>query len=335
MQVNSDIILQDLPPIILTMSTKKLRIKLVYYFIGIMSRIITPPSLELLTSPDWKDYELLDSGNGLKLERFGPYRLLRPEAEAIWKPGLSEKEWQPIHAAFQPGAEELGGHWTSPKPLPERWQMEYKGLRFWIQTTASRHVGLFPEQASQWDWISQKIEAAGHPVQVLNLFGYSGLVTLAAARSGARVTHVDASKKAISWAQENQKLSGLEDYPIRWIVDDALKFVQREARRGNQYHGIILDPPKFGRGPKGEVWEFYKLLPELLRSCRQILVARPLFLIMTAYAVKASAVTLYYAVQEMMAGLHGETLAGEIALEEKSNGRLLPTAIFARWSSTP
>ncbi len=292
-----------------------------------------PPQLHIITSPEWEDYALLDSGQGLKLERYGDYLLVRPEAEAIWKPALPTETWARAHARFQPLSEESGGTWELSKPVPERWMVRYKNLRCWIQRSTSRHVGLFPEQASQWDWIQERIRAAGRPIHVLSLFGYTGLATLAAAQAGARVTHVDASRKAITWARENQSLSGLQEAPIRWIVDDALKFVQREARRGHRYEGLILDPPKFGRGPKGEVWEFYKLLPVLLQACREVLAPEPVFVILTAYAVKASAITLYYAISEMMSTWKGHTEAGEVALIETSAGRLLPTAIFARWST--
>lgn len=293
----------------------------------------TLPSLTILTSTAWQDYELLDSGDGQKLERYGPYRLLRPEPEAVWQRALPESEWNKAHAVFKPTPEENGGHWKQLHKLPARWTMRYGELQFYVQTTASRHVGVFPEQAAQWDWISRQIEASRRPLRVLNLFGYTGLATLAAARAGASVTHLDASRKVVDWAHENLSLSGLEDKPVRWIVDDALKFVQREVRRGAGYDGIILDPPKFGRGPKGEVWEFYKLLPNLLTACRQILSKQPVFIALTAYAVKASALTLYYAMQETLGGYSGSVTAGEIALTEKSAGRLLSTAIYARWSS--
>jgi 23S rRNA (cytosine1962-C5)-methyltransferase len=213
--------------------------------------------------------------------------------------------------------------------------MEYRGLKFWVQTTASRHLGVFPEQASQWDWIEEQIHSAGRPVQVLNLFGYTGLASLAAAKAGAQVTHVDASKKVVTWAHENQKLSGLSETSIRWIVDDALKFVQREGRRGAHYDGLILDPPKFGRGPKGEVWEFYKLLPNLLQACAQILAPRPQFVVLTAYAVKASALTLYYSMEEMMRGKNGSLEAGEVILQEKSGARSVSMAIYTRWCAKP
>ena len=290
------------------------------------------PQLLILTCPGWKDYALLDSGNGQKLERYGDYKLVRPEAEAIWQPALPEKDWRSAHAIFRPSPEENGGHWEMRQELPEHWNMAYNGLKFSVQTTASRHLGAFPEQSVGWDWLEQQIESAQRPLRVLNLFGYTGLATLAAARAGANVTHLDASKKVVSWASDNLRISGLEDRTVRWIVDDALKFVQREARRGSSYDGLILDPPKFGRGPKGEVWEFYKLIPELLSTCRQVLSARPRFVLLTADAVKASALTLNIAMNEMMRGFNGQTEAGELALVEQSAGRLLSTAIFARWS---
>jgi len=293
----------------------------------------TTPSLILLPSLDWKDYALLDSGNGQRLERYGRQILVRPEPEAVWKPALPDSAWQACHARFIPSPEENGGHWERVKTGPERWEMEYKGLRFWVSLGASRHTGVFPEQAAQCDWSMDLIRKAARPLSILNLFGYTGMASLAAAKAGARVTHLDASRKVVTWARENQQLSGLEGAPIRWMIDDALKFVQREARRGSLYDGIILDPPKFGRGPKGEVWEFYKLLPELLDACRLALCPQPSFLLLTAYAVKASAVTLYHAVEEIMRSQAGLTEAGEVVLVEQSAGRNLSTAIFARWKS--
>lgn len=298
--------------------------------------IKSPSSLQLILqeSPDWQDYELIDSGDGWKLERYGKYTLKRPEPEAVWRPAVPEKIWNNAAAFFRPSSEENGGHWELLKPVEERWVMSYKGLRFWTQLSASRHLGVFPEQAGQWDWLGEKIRSSSRPLQVLNLFGYTGLASLAAAAAGARVTHIHASRKVLNWAHENQELSGLSDRPVRWILDDALKFIQRDARRGMKYDGLILDPPKFGRGPKGEVWEFYKLLPELLQACRQVLSPQPRFVLLTAYAVKASALTLYYAIQEVMHGYQGQTEAGEVVLREKSAGRLLSMAIFGRWSST-
>ena len=291
----------------------------------------TLPRLELLAASGWQDYALLDCGAGQKLERFGTYRLVRPEAEAVWQPRLPASEWKSADAVYKPSPEENGGHWEYRKKLPERWKMGYKDLSFWVQTSASRHLGVFPEQSSQWDWAERVIRQAGGKPRVLNLFGYTGIASLSAAAAGAQVTHLDASRKVVTWAHENQQLSGLETLPIRWMLDDAVKFVQREQRRGSLYEGIILDPPKFGRGPKGEVWDFYKLLPDLLEVCRSILTPKPLFLQLTAYAVKASAATLYYAIREMMSAFDGVTTAGEIGLLEASAGRYLSTAIYTRW----
>ncbi len=291
------------------------------------------PKINLLSSLDWTDYALLDSGNGKKLERYGKYRLVRPEPEAIWKPALPVREWEKANAIFEPGAETHGGHWKTSSSLPERWEMTYKGLRFWVQPSASRHLGVFPEQANHWDWLRERINAAGRPVKVLNLFGYTGMASLAAAQAGAQVTHLDASQRVIQWAKENQQLSGLDDRSIRWIKDDALKFVRREERRSSLYDIILLDPPKFGRGPQGEVWEFYDLIATLLDCCRRIMSSQPSGVILTAYAVKASSLTLYHAVSEMMGAWGGTTTAGEIIIREESAGRLLSTAVYARWNS--
>lgn len=289
------------------------------------------PQLNLLAAANWKDYVLLDSGGGFKLEQFGQTLLIRPEPEAVWHPALPESEWKKADAVYKPAPEENGGHWEYRRKLPERWKMSYQDLSFWVQTSASRHLGVFPEQSCQWDWVDGVIRVSKTKPKVLNLFGYTGIASLAAARAGAQVTHLDASRKVITWANDNQKLSGFDSLSIRWILDDAVKFVQREQRRGNCYDGIILDPPKFGRGPKGEVWEFYKLLPDLLDACRQILSPHPLFVQLTAYAVKASAATMFYAVSEMTQAFSGSTTAGEIGLLEQSAGRYLSTAIYARW----
>ena len=291
------------------------------------------PALTILTSPVWADYELLDSGHGRKLERYGPHRLIRPEPQAMWSPALGGETWEAADAIFQPSQEESGGHWRMNHTITPEWQMRYGALKFIARLTAGRHLGVFPEQACHWDWTADLIEQAKRPVQVLNLFGYTGLATLAAAAAGARVTHIDASKKSVSWARANQALSALEERPVRWIVDDALKFVQREGRRGVQYDGIILDPPKFGRGPKGEVWEFFDLFPSLMAACREVLSPQPLFLVVTAYAIRASALSLYHHLSEMTRVLAGQVTAGELALKESSAGRQVSTAIFARWQA--
>jgi 23S rRNA (cytosine1962-C5)-methyltransferase len=292
---------------------------------------ITTPSIRLLASPDWDDYELLDSGEGAKLERYGPYTFVRPEVQAIWSRALPAARWEAAHAVFVPTGEESGGRWQFYKTIPHNWQMQYKGLKFQAQASQSRHMGVFPEQAAHWDWIANRIQSAHRPLSILNLFGYTGLATLAAAQAGAQVTHVDASKKAISMARENLALSGLGDRPVRWLVDDVEKFVRRDVRRGAQYDAIVLDPPKFGRGPSGQVWEFFGSLPGLLQDCRKLLSPRPVFIVLTAYAIRASALSIYYPLAELVNGLGGQLETGELILEERSAGRLLSMAIFARW----
>ena len=318
------------------------------------------PKITLLFSPNWTDYELLDSGDGQKLERFGPYTFARPEVQALWKKSLPAEKWQAAHAFFEPSGEESGGHWKFRKPVNEKWEMTYpltgnfplgegaagaRELRFTAMTTPGRHLGVFPECAAHWDWLTEKInkktknekqkkEDKNGQANVLNLFGYTGLASLAAVSAGARGTHIDASKKSVTWARENQLLSGLGEKPIRWIVDDALKFVEREGRRGVKYDGILLDPPKFGRGPKGEVWEVYQSLPEILLACRAILNEAPLFVIMTVYAVKLPAIHAYTALAEMLQGFGGSLECGELVTQEKSAERLLSQAVYARWQSS-
>jgi 23S rRNA (cytosine1962-C5)-methyltransferase len=296
------------------------------------------PTYSLLEASNWKDYELLDSGDGLKLERFGSYVFARPESQAMWRRALPQKEWDAAHAIFQPTPEESGGHWIEKKRLPEKWEMSYplpniSQLKFEVMTTPGRHLGVFPEVASHWDFMANLVQAAGRPVKVLNLFGYTGLASLAAAAAGAQVTHVDASKKSVSWARENQTLSGLSDKPIRWIVEDAVKYMQREEKRGMKYDGIILDPPKFGRGPKGEIWEVYKSLPNLFDICHACMSDHPLFVIATLYAVRASAIHVAQALDEMMKDHIGEIDSGELVTRETSANRLLSQAVYARWSS--
>jgi 23S rRNA (cytosine1962-C5)-methyltransferase len=294
---------------------------------------ISAPNIHLLASRDWKDYQLLDSGAGAKLERYGPYTFVRPEVQAIWSRALPAARWEAAHAVFVPTGGESGGRWQFNQAIPRSWSMQYKGLKFQAQASQSRHMGVFPEQAAHWDWIAQRIQSARRPLTVLNLFGYTGLATLAATQAGAQVTHVDASKKAISMAHENLVLSGLSDRPVRWLVDDVEKFVRRDIRRGAQYDGIILDPPKFGRGPSGQVWEFFDSLPGLLQDCQKLLSPSPLFIVLTAYAIRASALSVYYPLTELTAGVGGQCEAGELVLEEDSAGRILSMAIYARWSA--
>ena len=299
-----------------------------------MSNVDTKPVVNLLTSPKWEDYCLLDSGNGRKLEKFGPYRLIRPEAEAVWSPMMPETEWQKASGEFIPAAEENGGHWKLYQKIPETWNIRYRGMTYKIMFSNSKHLGIFPEQACQWDWAAGRVKAYGKPMKVLNLFGYTGAISMACAQAGANVTHLDASKKAVAWAKENQALCKVPADRIRWILDDALKFVQREARRGSYYEGIILDPPKFGRGPKGEVWEFYKGFPVLLDACAAVLSDHADFMLVTAYAVKASSVTLNNALCEVTRGRRGIVSTGEVCHCDKA-GRLLSMAVYGRWMAGP
>ena len=300
-----------------------------------------------LEAPNWRDYELLDSGEGAKLERFGACTFVRPEVQAMWRRALPPSEWQRAHAVFRTTGEESGGHWEIKKQVPSRWAMSYpllaalkpagestmRSLRFWAMTTPGRHLGVFPEAASHWNALADTILKSGRPARILNLFGYTGLASLAAAAVGGEVTHVDASKKSIAWARQNQELSGLSDRPIRWIIDDALKFVRREGRRGARYDGILIDPPKFGRGPKGEVWEVYKSLPELVSACVNLLSPEPLVVILTVYAVKASAIHVGQLLDEAMKGRSGGLEIGELVTRERSAGRLISQAVFARWAA--
>jgi 23S rRNA (cytosine1962-C5)-methyltransferase len=289
-----------------------------------------PQQIRLLTPANWSDYELLDSGNGTKLERFGRYRVVRPDAQVLWSPRLPAAEWVQAQAVYEeaPGKH---GEWRVRQPVPERWALEYDGLRFWARLTPFGHMGVFPEQAAHWVWIRERVQAAGRPLKVLNLFGYTGIASLAAARAGAQVCHLDASKAAINWVSENQQLSKLADRPIRWILDDALKFVKREARRQSCYDGVIMDPPKFGRGPKGEVWRFEDTFVTLLHACREILSPSPAFLLLTTYAQAISSVSIGNAVADLLRSFDGETECGELALRETGAGRYLSTSVYARW----
>ncbi|HEX9904110.1 MAG TPA: class I SAM-dependent methyltransferase [Propylenella sp.] len=286
-----------------------------------------PPPL-MLETEGLEDYALLDSGHGRKLERFGELTINRPEEQAIWTPRLAAGDWDRADAIFTGDTDEEGaGRWRRREGLPEAWICRHGPIRFACRFTSFRHVGAFPEQAAHWTYMREKLLAAGERPALLNLFGYTGLASLIAAKAGAEVTHVDASKKAVAWARENQGLSGLEGKPIRWIVDDALKFAAREMRRGRRYDGILLDPPKFGRGPKGEIWDLFQNLPEMLRLTRDLLQPEG-FTILTAYAIRASFLALDRICREVFgAGVE----SGELALRERGGG-LLATSLFCRWS---
>ncbi|MCV0394973.1 MAG: class I SAM-dependent rRNA methyltransferase [Rhizobiaceae bacterium] len=283
------------------------------------------------------DYALIDSGDGAKLERYGPYRIVRPEGQAIWRPALPEAEWARVDAIFTGDTEEEGlGRWRFPDtPLGETWPMAHDGLSYLGRFTSFRHVGVFPEQAPHWAHMEGLIRSAGRPVKVLNLFGYTGLASLLAARAGAQVTHVDASKKAIGWARENQEVAGLADRPVRWICDDAVKFAEREARRDSRYDIILLDPPAYGRGPKGEVWQLFDDLPALVETCRSILTEKPLAIVLTAYSIRASFFAIHALMRDAFAGMGGKVESGELVIREESAGRALSTSLFSRWVVSP
>ena len=287
-----------------------------------------------------EDYALIDSGDGEKLERYGPYRIVRPEGQAIWRRALPASEWAKADAIFTGDTDEEGvGRWRFPKgALGETWPMRHDGIAYHGRFTSFRHVGVFPEQGSHWAHMEELIRAANRPasrpVKVLNLFGYTGLASLVAARAGAEVTHVDASKKAIGWARENQALARLENKPIRWIVDDAMKFVEREARRDSRYDIVLFDPPQFGRGPKGEVWQLFDHLPAMTELVRSILTPRPLAVVLTAYSIRASFFAIHALMRDNFAGMGGTMESGELVIREEAGGRALSTSLFSRWVAT-
>ncbi|MFL6801697.1 MAG: class I SAM-dependent methyltransferase [Sphingomicrobium sp.] len=282
--------------------------------------------LTTLVAEPWPDWALLDCGNGEKLERYGRITVVRPEPQAMWPPALDR--WD-ADATFVPGSdEEGGGRWVQHRPVPRQWALSRGSVRFEASLTPFRHLGFFPDMAPQWEWMRERAEDA----EVLNLFGYTGVGTLLLSDAGARMVHVDASKKSVEQGKANAKLSALEDRPIRWIVDDAPKFTAREVRRGRRYDGILLDPPKFGRGPEGEVWRLEENLAPLLADCRKLLDGNSRFLVLTVYAVRMSAIAIGELVSQMLGDLGGAVEIGEMAVREEARGLLLPTAIFARWS---
>jgi 23S rRNA (cytosine1962-C5)-methyltransferase len=286
----------------------------------------------LMVGEGWDSYRLLDSGHGRKLEQFGPYAFVRPEPQAMWAPRLAD--WDAA-GEFLPGSDEDGGgRWHMSQEIPEEgWQLSWEEAKFNAQPTPFRHLQFFPDMAPVWKWMRSQL-ADRDDAETLNLFGYTGVGSLALSKFG-RVTHVDASKKSVAQARENSELSGMEDRPIRWLVDDAAKFAAREVRRERRYDGIILDPPKFGRGPKNETWRLEDSLPSLLADCRKLLDSESHFLFLTVYAVRMSSLALAGLVEELFRDLPGEIEHGELAVQEVGqSGRLLPTAIFARWGNS-
>jgi len=284
--------------------------------------------LDTLVAEPWADYALIDSGDGRKYERYGQYRFIRPEPQALWAPAAPA--WD-ADGEFIPGSdEEGGGRWQFARPVPQDWALGWEEVRFQAQCTPFRHLAFFPDMAPQWAWMRARL---GEGAEALNLFGYTGVGTLAMSATGARLTHVDASKKSVEQAKANAALSGMGERPIRWLVDDAAKFAAREVRRGKRYDGIILDPPKFGRGPAGEIWRLEEGLPALIADCRKLLDADSRFLVLTVYAVRMSALAIGELLNQALGDLGGRVECGDMAVREESRGLLLPTAIFARWSS--
>ena len=279
----------------------------------------------------WADYGLIDSGDGRKLERYGPHRFIRPDTQALWRPKL--ERWA-SDGEFVPGSDEDGGgRWQYANPVSQDgWPLSWGVVKFTAQCTPFRHLGFFPDMAPVWDWMGQRLDGRSDAA-TLNLFGYTGVGSLALSQYGP-VTHVDASKKSVAQARVNAGISGMEDRPVRWIVDDAAKFTAREMRRGKRYDGIILDPPKFGRGPEGEVWRLEDHLQSLVADCRQLLDQDSKFLFLTVYAVRLSSLALAGMLDDIFRDLPGQIEHGDLAVREESeDGRLLPTAIFARWSN--
>lgn len=295
-----------------------------------------PPVLStqpaILQTRSWPDYALLDSGDGRKLERYGEYTVLRPEPQCWWTP-RDPAAFELADAIFDPEDEDESGRWRFAKGSLDSFSLGWRDVRFSGRFTPFRHLAFFPEQAANWEWLDARVRRLDRP-RVLNLFGYTGVASLACAAAGAEVTHVDASKKSVSWARENAELSGLANHPIRWIVEDARRYVAREVRRGSRYHGIILDPPKYGRGPTGEVWRLFEDLPALLKDCTSLLADNADFLLLNAYAARISGLSLAHVMAESTERRSGQIDWGELALsEDGTDARAIGLSFFARWTA--
>jgi 23S rRNA (cytosine1962-C5)-methyltransferase len=280
----------------------------------------------------WKDYEVLDTSSGEKLERWGDYLLVRPDPQVIWNTDKKHYGWKKFNGHYH-RSNKGGGEWEF-KNLPEEWSINYKELTFNLKPFSFKHTGLFPEQAANWDWFSELIRNAGRPIKVLNLFAYTGGATVSAAKAGASVTHVDAAKGMVAWAKENAASSGLADAPIRYLVDDCVKFVEREIRRGNKYDGIIMDPPSYGRGPKGEIWKIEESVFPFIKLSSQLLSDEPLFFLINSYTTGLQPAVLSYMLHTVLDPIHKGTVeANEIGLPVKGNGLVLPCGASGRWTA--
>ena len=280
-------------------------------------------------SDNWKDYEVIDCSAGEKLERWGDYILVRPDPQVIWKTEKTEKGWRQKNAHYHRSAKG-GGQWEF-FDLPKQWNIHYRNLTFQLKPFSFKHTGLFPEQAVNWDWCADKIKKAGRPVKVLNLFAYTGGATLSAAAAGASVTHVDASKGMVTWAKENAAASGLKEASIRWLVDDCVKFVEREIRRENHYDAIIMDPPSYGRGPKGEIWKMEESIHSFLKLCTRLLSDQPLFVLINSYTTGLQPAVLAYLLEMELKKFGGKVTADEVGLPVVSNGLILPCGACGRF----
>ena len=281
---------------------------------------------------NWKDYEVLDTSNGEKLERWGKYLLVRPDPQVVWNTPHENPGWKKKNGHYHRSSKG-GGEWEF-FSLPQQWSIHYGNLTFQLKPFSFKHTGLFPEQAANWDWFSGLIKNANRPIKVFNLFAYTGGATLAAAAAGASVTHVDASKGMVAWAKENAASSGLSDAPIRWIVDDCQKFVEREIRRGNHYDAIIMDPPSYGRGPKGEIWKIEDAIHPLVSLCAQLLSDKPLFFLINSYTTGFAASVLTYLLGlEVVSKFGGHVVSDEIGLPVTQSGLVLPCGSSGRWTS--
>jgi 23S rRNA (cytosine1962-C5)-methyltransferase len=290
----------------------------------------------VMRTTGWADYALLDSGNGRKLERYGPYRVVRPEPQCLWTPTLDADAWDSADAVFDPSDEEDAGRWRFKAQPKDTWPLAWGQAKFKARFTAFRHLAFFPEQQANWAFLHEAVRKVHTPhfqPRVLNLFGYTGVASLVCAAAGAHVTHVDASKKAVGWARENAELSGLSEHPIRWIIEDARRYVQREVRRGAKYEGIILDPPKYGRGPNGEVWRLFDDLPELATLCAELLSDDAAFLILNAYAERISGAALAGLLSQKLAARGGTISWGELNLVQEDKAREIGMSFYARWTA--
>ena len=282
---------------------------------------------------NWKDYQVLDTSSGEKLERWGDYLLVRPDPQVIWNTPKANPGWKNKNGHYH-RSKKGGGEWEF-FHLPQQWSIHYRDLTFHLKPFSFKHTGLFPEQAANWDWFSEKIRQAQRPIKVLNLFAYTGGATLVAAAAGASVTHVDASKGMVSWAKENAVASGLKDAPIRWLVDDCVKFVEREIRRQNHYDAIIMDPPSYGRGPKGEIWKIEESIFPFLQLCAKLLSDRPLFFLVNSYTTGLAPAVLTYMLSTELRRFPGTVQSQEIGLPVSSTGLILPCGASGRWEATP